>query len=524
MRFPIKAGARAIAIRALTDFVLVHISVIAALAAAVTCYLILGMNEPAQAVAGYFPLYYWAFFWPLSLVFPAVFLAARLYTRSATYTPRYKTLVLLRGIAAALMMFLIANYLVFRDDLVSRSVVIWFALILTVTMVGSRYVKNALMTHFASDTRSGPPVVSEPGVVLVVGGAGYIGSILVRRLLDTGWRVRVFDNLLYGCSAIEDVLDHPNLKLVAGDCRNIQAVVGAVKGVSTIIHLAAIVGDPACEQERLTALETNAAATRMMIEIAKGYGVKRFIFASSCSVYGVTENMVDERSGLNPVSLYAQTKVDSEEALLSARSNSFHPTILRFATVFGNSYRPRFDLVVNLLTAKAHQEGIVTIFNGEQWRPFVHVRDLSEAILKVMYAPIGLVSGEIFNVGSRNLNYTLSQVADKIKEVFPDLRIEYVENSDRRNYRVSFDKLRNLLGFECLWSLEDGILELKHAFERGLIADYRDPFYSNQKYLQTVSRPPRADEVDARVMAAFAAPFSTGTAAPAAAPQPVVAR
>lgn len=442
------------------------------------------------------------FFWPLSFVFPVVFLSAGIYTRSVTYTPAYKTLVLLRGITVSLLVFLMANYLVFREDLVSRSVAIWFALILTVMLEGSRYVKNAVMRHFPPDSPS--QTVPEPGVVLVVGGAGYIGSILVRRLLETGWRVRVFDSLLYGASAIEDVLDHPNLKLVVGDCRNIQSVVGAVKGVSTIIHLAAIVGDPACEQERLTALETNSAATRMMIEIAKGYGVKRFVFASSCSVYGVTDTIVDEHSGLNPVSLYAQTKVDSEQALLNARSDSFHPTILRFATVFGNSYRPRFDLVVNLLTAKAHQEGVVTIFNGEQWRPFVHVRDLSEAILKVMNAPLSLVSGEIFNVGSRKLNYTLSQIAEKIKEVFPDLRIEHVENSDRRNYRVSFDKLQNLLGFECLWSIEDGILELKRAFERGLIADYRDPFYSNQKYLQTVSRPPRADEVDARIMAAFA--------------------
>lgn len=514
MRISNTYGPRGILLRAALDFIMVHLCMVAALAAAVTTYAVIGRREPAQLAALYFPHYYWAFFLPLSLIFPAVFLVSGLYTRTVSYKPFYKTVVILRGAITAVLLFVAANYLVFRNELVSRSVAIWFALIMPVALVLSRHIKAALMRYFVSEPPR-RPAPADSGLVLVVGGAGYIGSILVRRLLETGRRVRVLDNLLYGCSAIRDVLDHPQLELVVGDCRNIQSVVGAVKGVSSIIHLAAIVGDPACDAEKQVALETNAAATRMMIEIAKGYGVKRFVFASSCSVYGITDMLMDEHSSLNPVSLYAQTKVDSEQALLAARSENFHPTILRLSTVFGNSHRPRFDLVVNLLTAKAHQEGVITVFNGEQWRPFIHVRDVAEAFLTALNVPLSICSGQIFNVGSRDLNYTLTQVAGKIQEIFPGTRIESIENSDRRNYRVSFDKIRNLLSFECRWGLEDGILELKNAFERGSILDYRDPFYSNQKYLQTVNRPPRSGEIDARVMAAFSgAPFSNGAAGP----------
>jgi nucleoside-diphosphate-sugar epimerase len=506
MRNLFKMGTREIMVRVFADYALVHLSMLAALSATVTSFVLAGKHVAAQETAHYFPQYYWAFFWPLSIIFPLVFLATGTYTRSATYAMPYKLFVLLRGALISILVFLAFNYLIFREDLISRGVSVWFAFILPSALVAIRYFKATVLKYVASEQRPATVTAPDPGLVLVVGGAGYIGSILVRRLLESGYRVRVFDSLLYGGSAIEGVLEHPNLQLVVGDCRNIQAVVGAVRGVTTIVDLAAIVGDPACEQDRLTALETNLAATRMIIEVAKGYGVKRFVFASSCSVYGITDFVVDEHSALNPVSLYAQTKVDSEQALLSARSESFHPTILRFATVFGNSYRPRFDLVVNLLTAKAVQEGVITIFNGEQWRPFIHVRDVAEAILHSVKSDIGLVSGQIFNVGSQHLNYTLGQVAEKIEKVFPAVQVEHVENSDRRNYRVSFDKLHKQLGFECRYTLEDGILELKEAFEQGRIRDYRNSFYSNLKYLQGINRPLHAGEVDGRVMAAFAAP------------------
>lgn len=502
--------------RMISDFVIIHMCLLAALAAAVTSYTIMGRTDTAREIAEYFPRYYGRFFWPLSMVFPVVFLLSGVYERSGFYTLHYRLRTMMRGAGLSILLFLAANYLMFRNDLVSRSVVIWFSVLLTGVMIAAPFFERRKKeTEARSGSRKARNGHNETGPILVVGGAGYVGSIVVRQLLDAGHKVRVLDRLVYGYAAIEDVLNHPNFQLIVGDCRNIQTVVRAVKGTSTIIDLAAIVGDPACEEDRQTALETNYAATRMLIEVAKGFRIRRFLFASSCSVYGATDELADETSPVRPISLYAQTKVDSEQALLRAQNEYFSPTILRFATVFGFSYRPRFDLVVNLLSAKAHQEGSITIFNGTQWRPFIHVRDVAAAVVHVMNAPLGLVSGQIFNVGSPDLNYTLTDVANKIREQFPDTRVEEVENSDRRNYRVSFKKIQSQLGFDCVWSLEEGIRELKQAFIDGKVADYRDISYDNKKFLKAVGISTRTDEMDAKVMAAFSEPcepFSADTA------------
>jgi len=220
-------------------------------------------------------------------------------------------------------------------------------------------------------------------------------------------------------------------------------------------------------------------------------------------VYGAADVEMNEGSEVNPISLYGQTKVDSERALLSALDENFHPTVLRYATVFGLGYRPRFDLVVNLLTAKACQEGLITIFNGEQWRPFIHVRDLVDATVRVLDAPLRLVSGEIFNVGDSRLNHTLRQVGEIVLDIFPGTRVEQIENSDRRDYRVSFDKFQKRLGFKARYTLRDGVLELKRAFEEGIIKDYTDIRYNNHRFLEAAGAPSNKREVDAFVMAAF---------------------
>jgi nucleoside-diphosphate-sugar epimerase len=242
----------------------------------------------------------------------------------------------------------------------------------------------------------------------------------------------------------------------------------------------------------------------MLVEVAKGHGVRRMLFASSCSVYGSTEIEMDENSAVQPISLYGKTKVDSERALLEAASDTFHPSILRFATVFGLGYRLRFDLVVNLLIAKARQEGVITIYNGQQWRPFIHVRDLVEATVQVMEAPLALVGGQVLNVGDSRLNHTLSEVAETIRSFFPDTRVENVENSDRRNYRVSFQKLRRLTGFHARYTLREGVEELKRAFECGSIQDYMDLRYHNQRFLKATGSPHPKDAIDSLIMAALA--------------------
>ncbi len=273
--------------------------------------------------------------------------------------------------------------------------------------------------------------------------------------------------------------------------------------VSSIVHLGAIVGDPACELNHKTTIEINYAATRMLIEIAKGYGVERFLFASSCSVYGATDELMDENSKVEPVSLYGKTKVSSEEALLESASANFHPVIMRFATVFGLSNRPRFDLVVNLLSAKAKQDGRITIFNGEQWRPFIHVKDIAEAIILLLKAPLSAVSQEIFNVGDNRLNHTLAEVAGVVQRVFPGTRVEHDENSDRRNYRVDFSKIEKRLGFRCQYGLEDGVREVEAAFDSSQIANYRDIRFSNLGFLRETGTPENKSEFDEAVMAAF---------------------
>jgi len=485
------------------DFLIVHFSMIAALAMSVVYQTGAGNSVAAQAIVSGFRQYYTAFFWVLSPIFPLVFLLNGFYTHSRSYIGRYKALVILRGVAIAAMVFFAANFLFLGSEKVGRSVALPFMVLAGVGAAGVRILKDFLETRYFVKSKTTRSLVPRRDWVLVVGGAGYIGSLLVEQLLEKGYRVRVLDSLLYGDEPLRPVRNHPDFELIVGDCRNIQDVVRAVRGVESIIHLAAIVGDPACDQDRGPALETNYAATRMLIEIAKGHGVSRLLFASSCSVYGSTDVEMDENAVVQPISLYGQTKVDSERALLHATSDTFHPTILRFATVFGLGYRPRFDLVVNLLTAKARQEGVIAIYNGQQWRPFIHVRDLVEATVRVLEGPTRLVSGEVFNVGDRQLNHTLTEVANIIRDVFPNVRVENVDNADRRNYRVNFDKLLSRTGFRARYTLRDGVEELSKAFEEGLISDYTDLRYHNQRYLKAVGSPANKDEVDTLVMAAF---------------------
>jgi nucleoside-diphosphate-sugar epimerase len=414
---------------------------------------------------------------------------------------RQKMILLLRGIVSGILLFLGSNYLLFRSSLPPRSSMVIFSAAVLVVLPGMRLLKHWMQT---SKPETEPlPAVQGGDVVLVIGGAGYIGSSLVKQLLDQGRTVRVLDNLMYGDRALRTMLGHPKLSLQIGDCRNIQDVVCALRGVDSVIHLAAIVGDPACDQERETASQTNFAATRMIIEVSKGHGVKRFLFASSCSVYGASDELMDENSRVCPISLYGQTKVDSEQALLAATDRDFHVTILRLATVFGLSFRPRFDLVVNLLTAKALREGVVTIYNGQQWRPFIHVHDVAAAMITVLNAPTAQVSGETFNVGNTRQNFTLTEIAEKIRAQFPGTRVEHVENADRRDYRVSFNKIESRLAFRCRYSVEDGIRQIVAGMRSGEIADYTDAWYSNQKYLKTVGNLSVRNELDNYVMAAF---------------------
>jgi len=312
-----------------------------------------------------------------------------------------------------------------------------------------------------------------PSRVLVTGGAGYLGSVVVAQLLERGLNVRVLDSLLFGEESLASLRSHADCEVIRGDVRDIESVVRAMSGCDAAIHLAGIVGDQACEANRQLAIDVNAAATRMLADVAPRCGVRRFLFASSCSVYGSSRATVDESAKLRPLSLYAQTKVDSENILLHARTPCFAPTVLRLGTLFGLSARMRFDLVVNLLVARALSSGRIIIKNGWQWRPFVHVRDAARAFLACLEHPADFVSGEVFNVGAHFLNAQIKQLGETVARVIPGTVVtEMHDNLDRRSYRACFDKIEQKIGFACAETLDSGMCEISAAIATSAIAAF----------------------------------------------------
>jgi len=326
-------------------------------------------------------------------------------------------------------------------------------------------------------------------VVLVTGGAGYIGSHLVRKLLQRGYQVRVLDKFLYGEHGIAELRGDSNLDLRYGDICNIRDVVQAVKGVRAVVALAALVGDAACDLDPQEALTTNFEATRCLLESCREVGVGRVVFASSCSVYGANGNdLLTEGSHLNPVSLYARTRIMSEELLLQEHG-MVEVVILRLSTVCGLSPRMRFDLMVNTITARASVEGRVRVVGANQWRPHIHVQDAAEAFLRAVEAPSDVAAGEIFNVGAETQNFTVGEIANKVVQQIPGTIVEYFDRiEDRRSYRVAFDRIRTKLGFVPARTVDDAIREVRTVLQTGEVRDYGDEVYHNVKQLQRNSR------------------------------------
>jgi nucleoside-diphosphate-sugar epimerase len=258
----------------------------------------------------------------------------------------------------------------------------------------------------------------------------------------------------------------------------------SLQEIEAVIHLAAIVGDPACARQPALAVKVNQDASLAFLEYSQRTGVRRFIFASTCSNYGRMRDpysYVDELSELRPISLYAETKVAVEKALLSSPGGErFCPTVLRFATVFGVSPRMRFDLTVNEFTMEMVAARRLVVFGEQFWRPYIHVRDVARGILMVLEAAEERVREEVFNVGSTKQNYQKKQLVEMIRPYAPDAVIEYVQKQDDpRDYRVSFEKVYKTLGFETTHTVEDGILEVVELHRSGMIHDYRAPAYRN---------------------------------------------
>jgi nucleoside-diphosphate-sugar epimerase len=489
-----------VVLRVLADLVLVNGSM---LAAAVGWLLLkdgtLTHAALSDVIGDRLSLFGYVLLW--SCLSIAVFHLNGFYTRTRGYASRYKLLVIARAITLLVVLFAVVDRLVFVGGFSRAVMAIGWGVVL-VSVVAARLGKDLLLSTYRIEPRSRSS--DKINRVLVVGGAGYLGSMLIPRLLERGYNVRVLDSFMYGSASLDNITHHRAFEAIKGDIREIQAVVDAMKDCDAVIDLAAIVGDPACEENRQLAVEVNRAATRMLIDIAKGYGIRRFLFASSCSVYGASEFLMDESSQVSPISTYAQTKVDSENLLIAAADSTFHPTVLRFGTLFGLSPRPRLDLVINLLTAQAAITGKITIFNGTQWRPFLHVDDAGRAFIECLEANPDVVSGGIFNVGDYELNHQLREISAKVAQVVPHVETVHLENADKRNYRVSFDKIHSRLGFRCEKTVDDGILEIYQWIKATNLTDISAVQFNNQAMTRVFAQTPEAQRSTLRALEALA--------------------
>jgi nucleoside-diphosphate-sugar epimerase len=321
--------------------------------------------------------------------------------------------------------------------------------------------------------------------IVVTGGAGYLGSILTRFLLDNGHEVRVLDSLLHGGDSLLGLYPYENFSFFNGDVRSTEVMNQVLQEAEAVVHLAAIVGDPACARQPELAKEINQDGAIQAFELSRQHGIQRFIFASTCSNYGRVTNpnqLVTEESELKPVSLYADTKVAVENSLLDVATNSSPSvTVLRFATLFGLSPRMRFDLTINEFTAELFTNRELVVYGEQFWRPYVHVRDAARAIVSVLGCPREQVDSQVFNVGDTNQNYQKGQLIDLISDQLDhEITIERVhKDEDPRDYRVSFEKVQKALGFAITRTVKDGVDEIIDAFEKGVIGNFTAPQYRN---------------------------------------------
>ena len=323
--------------------------------------------------------------------------------------------------------------------------------------------------------------------ILVTGGAGYVGSSLLRELLKENYNVTCVDNLMFGGESLLDIWHDKNFNFIKCDINDWNAFsnVLEINKFDAVIHLAAVVGDPACKLNSELATQTNWESTKWLLDKSIEIGIKKFIFASTCSNYGKMddpESYVYEESNLVPVSLYAELKVKFENYMLTEikKYESFYPTSLRFSTVYGISPRMRFDLTVNEFTKDLALGKELTIFGEKFWRPYCHVKDFSNAFITVLRAENEKVSYNVFNVGDTSENYTKQMLVDEIIKIIPEAKINYVEkNEDPRDYRVNSDKIKRELDFKITMRVPDGIEEVKRMIQEGVIANPEDQRYYN---------------------------------------------
>src|SRR3989344_7059305 len=318
--------------------------------------------------------------------------------------------------------------------------------------------------------------------ILVTGGAGYIGSILTKQLLDAGYNVRVLDCLFFGDSGIKQFYNNENFELINGRIENPEIAKRAVNGCSAVLHLAGLANDASCDINEEKTRLINYEGTKLLLKYAKSAGVQRFIYGSSASIYGAGKNTaLTESSPLAPVSLYAKYRIKCEEALFDSASKDFTVCALRKSTVFGYSPRQRLDLVINAMSAHAFNRHEITQMGGSQWRPNLHVSDAANAYIACLKANPDAVQKQAFNVGANSENYTVAQIAQMIVNEFPNTKIVHKEVSNSASYNLNFDKIESALNYKAKVSVKQGIAELKEALNSNLISNYENDIYYNAK-------------------------------------------
>lgn len=320
--------------------------------------------------------------------------------------------------------------------------------------------------------------------ILVTGGAGYIGSMLIPHLIERRHKVVVVDSLLFKGSYPLENYKHKNYQFVKADLRDEGFIEHIIQGgkFGAIIHLAALVGEPLCKSEPELAKEINLNVTKSLADLSEKFNISKFIFASTCSNYGIsTDELANEESLLKSLSLYSETKIQAENYILGRTNGKLHPTILRFATVFGVSPRMRFDLLINELVRDAFVKKEILLYNPRAWRPFVHISDVVRAIEQTVSASPELTKRQVFNVGGTDSNIRKGGVAKIIKEFLPDTNIGMFEgkNADPRNYRVSFKKIKDTLRYSTHTTIRKGIRDIVDALSSSTFDDPCDDIYSN---------------------------------------------
>lgn len=323
--------------------------------------------------------------------------------------------------------------------------------------------------------------MNKGGKILVTGAAGYLGSIISQKLVAAGYKVTGVDNLLFGGDFLSSLKNKKDFDFKKIDIQNEQEIKRIIKGQDAVIHLAGLVGDGVCSENPQQAVNINYLATKNLISIARKSYIKKFLFASTCSVYGFADQLLTEEDEINPVSVYGMTKVLAEQALIKAGGSRFCTTAFRMSTLYGYSPRMRFDLVINSFTAQATFGDKISLYAGYQWRPFIHVSDAADAYLLALETEDNKINEQILNLGDTNQNFQIYQIADMVKKRIPGSKITRNEKiHEPRNYKVNCSKITKILKFKPKMKVNDGILEMHHAIsKKNKFKDYQNPKFTS---------------------------------------------